>query len=40
MTANTTVKLGYNELGYNEQTIWSQMSIYYTNWPGYNEPRL
>ena len=40
------VKLGYNkhsvitiELGYNEQNIHSQMIIYHTNQPGYNEPQ-
>ncbi len=40
-------ELGYNELGYNkhsvnynEQIFWSQMSIYYTNQPGYNGPQL
>ena len=27
-------------LGYNEQNIQSQMAIYYTNQPGYNEPQL
>ena len=43
----STVKLGYNEptfnehhpLGYNEQIVQSQMIIYYTNEPGYNDPR-
>ena len=28
------------KLGYNERIFRSQMSIYYTNWPCYNEPRL
>ena len=35
-----TVKLGDNKLGYNEQNIHSQMTIYYTNYPGDNDPRL
>jgi len=30
-----TVKLGYNELGDNEQNIQSQMTIYYINQPAY-----
>jgi hypothetical protein len=43
---STTVKLGYNELGYNElplitnkffQFFQSQMHIIYINLPGYNE---
>jgi len=37
-------ELGYNELGYSEQLFikhfyLSQIYIYYTNLPGYNEPR-
>ena len=44
-----TVKLGYNDHGYNEFTFitnekncafWSQMTTYYINFHGYNESRL
>ena len=40
----TTVKLGYNELGYNEHLVTankcfgSEWPLYYINQPGYNEP--
>ncbi len=42
----TTVKLGYNELGYNEHSVITnkmfspKWPFYYTKQPGYNEPRL
>ena len=36
----STVKFEYNELGSNEQIFHSQITIYHTNLPGYNEPRL
>ncbi len=42
----TTVKLGYNELGYNEHSVITNKlfgpnwSFYYINQPGYNETRL
>jgi len=42
-TIQTTVELGYNELGYNEHLVITnkffiaQWSFYYTNQPGYNE---
>jgi hypothetical protein len=41
-----TVKLGYNELGYNAHSVITNIffspkwSVYYINQPGYNEPRL
>ncbi len=41
-----TVKLGYNELGYNEHSVImngffsAKWSFYYINQPGYNETRL
>jgi len=41
-----TVKLGHNELGYNEHSVLTnklispKWSVYYINQPGYNEPRL
>ncbi len=41
-----TVKLGYNELGYNEHSVITNKMFspkgpfYYTKQPGYNEPRL
>ena len=34
------MKLGSNELGFNEQIFQSQMIIYYKNEPGYSEPWL
>jgi len=40
------VKLGYNELGYNEHSVITNKlfspnwSVYYINQPGYNETRL
>ncbi len=42
----STVKLGYNELGYNEHSVITnnffspKWSFYYINQPGYNESRL
>jgi hypothetical protein len=35
-----TVKLGYNELGYNEHIFRTNWLYKCTNEPGYNEPRL
>ncbi len=43
---HTTVKLGYNELGYNEHSVMTsdffspKWLFYYINQPGYNETRL
>jgi len=42
----TTVKLGYNELGYNEHLVITnkifspKWLFYYINQPDYNEPQL
>jgi len=46
LKSENTVKLGYNELGYNEHSVITnkifspKLLFYYINQPGYNEPRL